>query len=183
MRALSPIAQGHSHQQWADVGCSTGLITRLAQRLGYTVVGYDINGFSLWIARLLSLGRKHIRYESTDFHTLNHSYDVVSATSLLSVVEDKKESLDALVALLRDDTSMLVIIEPTDKLSVQNVWALIDGVKSFWYYKGLLLWASAREGKAIPKSLFAELAQVKVIHQHHLDGMVRVSYISTERGS
>ena len=170
-------AEPQSHQTWADVGCSTGLMCRLAGSRGYRVRGYDINAFSLWIARLLSLGKGDIHYSSQDFHTLTERYDVITATSLLSVLDDKAEALQALTALLKDTQSRLILIEPTEKMTVANVHARIDGLTSWWYYKGLLLWAKAREGKAMSLEVFETLGSIEVSHDYALDGMVRISLL------
>ena len=176
-KVLTPIGSTKSVKLWADVGCSTGLMSRLAQRLGYTVVGYDINDFSLFVAKLLSFRLKNIRYENADFTTLTQRFDVVSATSLLSVVENKPASLKALITLLKDEESTLIIIEPTEKMTVANVKKNITDFKSWWYYKGLLLWAKAREDKAVPIEIYEELKHLNIKHTYHLDSMVRVSYI------
>lgn len=174
---LHPIKPTKENKQWADIGCSTGLMSRLAQKLGYRVVGYDINVFSLFIANILSIALKNIHYENQDFTTLIQKYDVVSATSLLSVVDDKKASLNTLIALLKDEKSTLIIIEPTEHMSSTNVHALINDFKSWWYYKGLLLWANAREGKSIHISLYNNLENMQINHKYYLSSMVRVTYI------
>ena len=120
-KAVEPIGSTADAKIWADIGCSTGLMTRLAQSLNYTVVGYDINFFSLLLAKLLSFNLKNISYEKEDFHELSSRFDVVSATSLLSVMDEKEEALKALISLLKDSESMLILIEPTVKLTVKNV--------------------------------------------------------------
>jgi len=162
---------------WADVGCSTGLMSRLAHKLGYHVVGYDINIFSLLVARLLSFTLKNIRYDNKDFTTLTQKFDIVSATSLLSVVNNKIETLNALVKLLKNETSILIIIEPTEKMCVENVKRNISDFKSWWYYKGLLLWAKARKDKAVSIEIYENLKNVNIVHKYHLNSMVRVTYI------
>ena len=176
-KVLTPIGPTKNVKLWADVGCSTGLMSRLAQRLGYTVVGYDINDFSLFVAKLLSFRLKNIRYENADFTTLTQRFDVVSATSLLSVVKNKPASLKALIALLKDENSTLIIIEPTEEMTVTNVKEKITDFKSWWYYKGLLLWAKAREDKAVPIEIYEGLKHLNIKHAYYLDSMVRVSYI------
>ena len=165
-----------STKLWADVGCSTGLLTRLANKKGYRVIGYDINNFSLWLAKLLSISRKNIYYKNEDFHKLQIKFDVVSATSLLSVIEDKKKALSSLIHLLKDKNSILIIIEPSKNLSAKNVKKLINGFKSFWFYKGLLLWAKAREDKAIDDTIFENL-DIKIDKKYYLDDMICVRYI------
>lgn len=62
-------------------------------------------------------------------------------------------------------------------MTVTNVHALINNFKSWWYYKGLLLWAKAREGKSIPKSVFENLNNVNIYHKYYLDDMLEVTYI------
>ena len=110
--------------------------------------------------------------------TLTQTFDVVSATSLLSVVENKEAALTKLISLLKDNTSTLILIEPTEKMTVTYVKAQIHDIKSWWYYKGLLLWAKAREGKALEESLFENLDGVSVKYNYYLEEMVRVSYLS-----
>lgn len=174
---IAPFGFASGDKSWADVGCSTGLLTRLAQKSGYRVTGYDINNFSLFIAKILSYSKKNIAYNNENFHELKQTFDVVSATSLLSVVEDKKEALDSLLNLLKDKNSTLVIIEPTNELSRKNVYKHIHGLKSFWFYKGLLLWAKAREGKAVDEVLFENLEHVDITKKYYLEGMVCVRSI------
>ena len=176
--ALSPIPKATKAQQWADIGCSTGLMSRLAQKLGYDVTGYDINNVSLFVANVLSYNLQNVHYEKRDFMILTQTFDVVSATSLLSVVEDKEAALTKLISLLKDNTSTLILIEPTEKMTVSYVNTQIHDVKSWWYYKGLLLWAKAREGKALEESLFENLDGVSVKHNYYLERMVRVSYLT-----
>lgn len=175
---LESIPQTTADKVWADIGCSTGLITRLAQTKGYRVTGYDINVLSLFIAKVLSYFQNNLTYKHQDFFTITEKFDVISATSLLSVIDDESKALASLVSLLKDDDSVLVIIEPTEKMSLNNVYALIDGIKSWWFYKGLLLWAKAREGKHINRTLFDNLGGVKFSQKIYLDGMVCVTYLS-----
>lgn len=152
-------------------------MSRLAQKLGYDVVGYDINEFSLFVAKILSLPLKNIRYINKDFTTLTQKFDVVSATSFLSVVEDKSGSLDVLIALLKDEDSTLVILEPSECMTVTNVHTLINDFKSWWFYKGLLLWAKARERKSISNSVFDNLDNVNIYHEYDLNDMIKITYI------
>jgi len=101
----------------------------------------------------------------------------VSATSLLSVVDNKKETLIKLISLLKDEKSTLIIIEPTEKMTKKRVRELMVDLKSFWFYKGLLLWANARERKLVSKDLFNDLAGTNISYKYYLDDMVCVSYL------
>jgi 2-polyprenyl-3-methyl-5-hydroxy-6-metoxy-1,4-benzoquinol methylase len=166
-----------SGKTWVDIGCSTGLMPRLVRGLNYKAVGYDINGFSLMVANLLSFGFKNIEYKQENLYSIDRKFDIVSATSLLSVVDNKEQSLDKLISLLKDDNSTLIIIEPTKNLSLKNVWKLINGLKSFWFYKGLLLWAKARENKHIDSDIFGRIKNIDITQKYYLSSMVCVTYI------
>jgi 2-polyprenyl-3-methyl-5-hydroxy-6-metoxy-1,4-benzoquinol methylase len=177
-KALEPIGSTSKFKEWADIGCSTGLMSRLAKKKNYTVMGYDLNYFSLLLAKLLSFTTPNLQYKQQDFNTIEKKFDVITATSLLSVVKDKQASFDKLLSLLRNNDSILIIIEPTKNLNRKNVWALIHDFKTFWHYKGLLLWAKARENKDIDKNIFNKIFSENIFHTYDLDNMVRISYIS-----
>ena len=149
----------------------------MAHRLHYHVTGYDLDVISLKVAKLLSSRLKDIHYIHQDFHTIHNKFDVVSATSLLSVVENKTESLNKLIDLLKNNDATLIIIEPTEKMTVKNVQKTIVDFKTFWFYKGLLLWAKAREGKAVSTEVFENVASIEIQHQYHINDMVRITYI------
>lgn len=177
--AIEPIISTKNNTfEWADMGCSSGLLTRLVAKLGFKVTGYDINTFSLFTAKLLSFNISNVNYEKSDFYTLEKKFDIISATSLLSVMyEDKERALKKLLSLLKNEKSTLIIIEPTEKMRKENVWKLIFDIKSFWFYKGLLVWTNAREGKAVSKNIIDDLDNINVKHKYFLNGMLRVSYI------
>ncbi len=175
--AAEKISSAVTIQEWADIGCSTGLISRIAARLNYTVTGYDIDSFSLLVAKSISLHLKNISYKKQDFLTIKTKYDIVSATSLLSVVNDEKAALQKLLSLLKNSDSTLIIIEPTEMLTLKNVYKLITNLQAFWHFKGLLLWAKAREGKHIDMEIFETVDEDKISYIEHLNGMVRVFYI------
>ena len=166
-----------SHKSWADIGCSTGLLTRIAKKLNYNVSGFDLSFTSLLVAKILSFNLKNIKYFQKDFFTLDTKYDIITATSLLSVVKNKKEALVKLLSLLKDDNSTLIIIEPTSKLTIANSKKLITNLKTFWYYKGLLVWANARQNKAIDFNIFKSVNGISIIKKYYLDGMICIIYI------
>jgi 2-polyprenyl-3-methyl-5-hydroxy-6-metoxy-1,4-benzoquinol methylase len=165
------------NQTWADIGCSTGLLTRIASRLNYKVTGYDLDTLSLKIAKILSKKIKTIEYKKEDLYNINTPYSIVSATSLLSVLDDKQKALDKLISLLKNSDSTLIIIEPTEKLTTKNVWKIIDNIKTFWFYKGLLIWAKARENKHIENKFFENAKNIKITKKYFLYDMVCVYYI------
>ena len=93
-------------------------------------------------------------------------------------MEKKEETLVQLVSLLKDNNSILIIIEPTNKLTQENVWKLIDNIQTFWFYKGLLLWARAREGKYIDEHIFEQIDNITITKKYFLNDMVCVRYIT-----
>jgi len=152
-------------------------MSRLARKLNYKVIGYDLNNFSLFVAKLLSFSKPNISYEQKNLYDINQKFDAISATSLLSVVDNKREALEKLLSLLSENDSSLVIVEPTEKLSLKNVWKLIDSFRSFWFYKGLLVWAWAREGKSIDMRIFDDLVGLELSHTYYLEEIVCITYI------
>ncbi len=79
--------------------------------------------------------------------------------------------------------STLIIIEPSEHMSRKNVWKHIDGIKTFCFYKGLLLWAKAREGKHIDNTLFSSFKGISIEQKYYLHDMVCVSYIRKTNNS
>ncbi|NQY94442.1 MAG: class I SAM-dependent methyltransferase, partial [Campylobacteraceae bacterium] len=141
------------------------------------IIGYDIDSLSLKIATLLSYAYNNVKYKKQDFNTIDITFDVITATSLLSVVPNKTKTLTKLISLLKDSNSTLILIEPTKALFKKNVWKKIDSFKSFWFYKGLLLWAKARENKAIDNDIFENLENISIKQTYFLDEMVCITYI------
>ena len=176
-QAIEPFSVIDNSKIWADIGCSTGLMSRLAHQLNYRVIGYDINYFSIKLARFLAYNHSNIEYKQEDLNNINTQFDILSATSLLSVVEKKEETLNKLISLLKDDASTLIIIEPTKHLSVKNVLKLVCNFKMFWFYKGLLLWAKAREGKYVEEVIFDNSKNVTISRKYCLDEMICITYI------
>jgi 2-polyprenyl-3-methyl-5-hydroxy-6-metoxy-1,4-benzoquinol methylase len=162
---------------WADIGCSTGLITRLARQLNYQVFGYDKDGFSIILANIFAFRYSNIIYQKQDFNTLSKNFDVVSAASLLSVTANKNATLIALIKLLKDQHSVLVLIEPTPALTLNNVYKLIDSIKDFWHYKGLFIWAKVRQGKNLPDNFFESFSNTNIRHYYRLNKMLKITHI------
>jgi len=172
------VGEGHT---WADIGCGPGLMSRLVSEKGYDTTGYDLDANSIRLARYLGRGHNNVRYRQQDLFTIDRHFNVISATSLLSVIPDKKKALKRLLSLLSPTNATLILIEPTEDMKIKNVWRLIKDTKRLFYYLGLLLWAKAREGKHIDRTLFEDLSGVEVSHVLSLDGMVRITYIRSKR--
>jgi len=160
---------------WADIGCGIGLMSYFADTKGYQVHSFDYNKKMIYWAKVLHRKHPNLSFKQEDVMNLTQKYDVVSATSLLSVVENKEAVLAKLLTLLKDTNSRLILIEPTDKMCVENVWKMIRNLKDFMAFKLLLVWANARQGKAIDIKLFDAIPNVT--HHYFLNNMVRVTII------
>ena len=169
------IVESDATCKWADVGCGVGLMSHIADGKGYKADSYDLDRGMIVLAKFLNRKRAHLSYEQQDVMQLTQRYDIVTATSLLSVVDDKKAVVNKLRSLLKNRDSKLVLIEPTEKMSVANVWKMVTGIKTFNHYKLLFVWAKAREGKAVDVVLFEDIKNIR--HHYLLEEMVRVTVI------
>ncbi len=169
---LANVTMTQELHSWADIGCGTGLMSEFATQKGYLIRSFDIDR---WMIRFAKIIHHHSlsNFQTTDVMQIEERFDIVSATSLLSVVDDKKAVLQKLNSLLKEKSSKLIIIEPTELLTKKNVIAFMKKTGKFYHYKHLYLWAKAREGKAVDISLFDTVAPFT--HYTLFDGMVRVS--------
>jgi len=112
------------------------------------------------------------RFEVGDvFKIPMQSADVVSASSLLATLDDKVGGFQALLAAVKPGGSLL-IIEPTDRMSVPVVDALIrDGLPN-GRIAGLRMWARARQGHAIDPEIFKVADAGEVTFTPLLGGLV-----------
>ena len=169
--SLQPLAQGH--QQWIDVGCGPGLVTRLAAARGYEALGIDVNPEMVTVARRIADRKK----SSATFRVGSHedlpeaSASVISATSLLAVLPDPVAGLLGLWRGVRPGGTLL-IVEPTAEMTVEHARQLIQNGLPAKRSFGLYLWATARQGRVVDPAIYARL---HVAHQDYiplLNGLV-----------
>ena len=79
--------------------------------------------------------------------------DVVSASSLLAVVDDKVGGFQALLKGVNLG-GLLLIVEPTDQMTTRAVDVLIGDGLHGRRINGLRMWAHARQGNAIDSEIF-----------------------------
>jgi len=123
--AIAELPNGEGGK-WVDVGCGPGLLTRLAAAKGYNAVGIDVD------SSMIHEARKIVRNENSSavfevgdvFQIPAESADVVSASSLLAALDDKVGGFQALLKAVKPGGSLL-IIEPTDRMTLQAVNTLI----------------------------------------------------------
>ena len=157
--AVQQLPPGHG-KSWLDVGCGPGLLTRLAAARGYESVGIDLDHHMIRVARRLAAREA----SPATFHAGNvlqpgapqRQADVVSAASLLAVLEDKRAALDQLIRCVRPGGKLL-IVEPTAQLTAKAAKALTHGRALGRRSSGLRMWAHAREGKAVAPHVFGAL--------------------------
>ncbi len=159
-------------KSWLDMGCGPGLVSRLAAAKNYRVLGIDRDPSMIITAHLLALGKtSNAKFKRGDLKTLtNLKADVVSAASFLAVLPDKQSALQTLWNSVKPGGHLL-LVEPTNKMTVENANTLINSGLPGKRRIALRMWARAREGRAVNSTLF------DAIHAEHqtidlLDGLV-----------
>ena len=152
---LLPCGDG---QTWLDVGSGPGLVARLAAQRGYQTIGLDYDAPMIQAAkRLAKRQRLSIEFKVGDvFNLPAESADVVSAASLLAVLDDKVRGLQALWGSVQPGGALL-IIEPTEQMTSESANQLIKNGLSGKRIKGLHMWAAARQGNTIKPALYDTL--------------------------
>ena len=157
--ALEQLPPGDG-RRFLDVGCGPGLLTRLAASRGYRAVGVDSDPDMVRTAEEQARERGSsatFRLGTVaDLRERAGSADVVAAASLLAVLADKEAGLRSLWSSVRPGGTLL-IVEPTDRLSLQEVRRLppaaLSGKRAF----GLRLWAWARGGRTVRPEIYRTL--------------------------
>ncbi len=156
-----------------DIGCGPGLVARLATERGYQVIGIDSDPQMIQSAKRIA-NRQGL---STDFKTgdvfnlSEQATDVVSAASLLAVLEDKASGLNSLWKCVRPGGTLL-IIEPTNRMTIENANQLIKSGLPRKRINGLRMWATARQGNAVNPVIYKMLGAKTVEFTPLLDGLV-----------
>lgn len=170
--AIAELPDGEG-RKWVDVGCGPGLLTRLAAAKGYDAVGIDVD------SSMISEARKIARNENSSavfevgdvFQIPAESADVVSASSLLATLDDKVGGFQALLKAVKPGGSLL-IIEPTDRMTLPAVNALIQSGVQNKRIEGLRMWARARQGRSVDPKIFNTTQTNQVTFTPLLNGLV-----------
>lgn len=138
-----------------DFGCGPGLFTRLAVAKGYSATGIDNDPSMLREAKRIAEneGSSAVFAIGDVFQSRPQHADVVSASSLLAVLDDKAGGFQALLKAVNPGGSLL-IVEPTDRMTTQAVDVLIQDGLHGKRIDGLRMWARARQGNAIDPDIF-----------------------------
>ena len=160
-------------KQWLDVGCGPGLVSRLAAARGYQVTGIDMDPHMIKAANRLSRDQKSsVTFEVGSVFALTPNMaDVVSAASLLAVLDDKPKGLQALWDCVRPGGHLL-IIEPTDKMNPANAKRVISAGPPSKRIRGLALWAAARNNRAANPEILEAVQSESLTYVELLEGLV-----------
>ena len=143
---------------WLDIGCGPGLVARLAASRGYSAKGIDADPRMIKAAkRLAKHHHSSAEFEVGNITALPYQYaDVVSAASLLAVLDDKPSGLNALWRYVRPGGHLL-IIEPTVRMNPENAGTALGEGLPRKRISGLRLWAAARQNKAVDPRIYGAL--------------------------
>jgi len=168
---LLPRGKGET---WLDVGCGPGLVARQAAARGYAVTGVDADtGMVRAAKRLARWHDSSAVFKQGDLDSLvGQQADVVSAASLLAVLDDKPAGVAALWDCVRSG-GYLLLVEPTPDMNPDNARQLIAAGtlprKRRW---GIKMWAAAREGRAVDPAIFTPADALQTQHVELLEGLV-----------
>ena len=167
---LLPVGNGKT---WMDVGCGPGLVARLAAEKGYQVMGIDSDPLMIRSAKRIAKRQGlSVDFKTGDvFNLPTASADVVSAASLLAVLENRTSGLNSLWKCLRPGGTLL-IIEPTDQMTIENANRLIKNGLPRKRIQGLRMWATARQGNIVNPSIYKTLDAQSVDFTPLLNGLV-----------
>ena len=167
---LLPVGNGKT---WMDVGCGPGLVARLAAEKGYQVMGIDSDPLMIRSAKRIAKRQGlSVDFKTGDvFNLPTASADVVSAASLLAVLENRTSGLNSLWKCLRPGGTLL-IIEPTDQMTIENANQLIKNGLPRKRIQGLRMWATARQGNIVNPAIYKTLNAQSVHFTPLLNGLV-----------
>lgn len=166
------------NQLWYDVGCGPGLVARLAAGHGYRATGFDMSAAMIKQAhRISALQYSSARFTPQGIEALAASTapsaEVVSAASLIAVLDDKVAGLNQLWQLVAPGGALL-IIEPTNKMAVTAALSLLRAGLPGRHSSGLLFWARARQGRsaAVVVRAWQPAGEIERHYTPLLDGLV-----------
>jgi ubiquinone/menaquinone biosynthesis C-methylase UbiE len=167
---LLPMGNGKT---WMDIGCGPGLVARLAMNRGYQVIGIDSDPQMIQSAKRIAKRQGlSIDFKTGDvFNLSTESADVVSATSLLAVLGNKASGLNSLWKCVRSGGTLL-IIEPTNRMTIENANQVVNSGLSRKRINGLRMWATARQGNTIDPAIFETLVVDSIKFEPLLQGLV-----------
>jgi ubiquinone/menaquinone biosynthesis C-methylase UbiE len=170
--AALPPGEGRA---WLDVGTGPGLVARLAAARGYDTLGIDADAQMIAAAvRLAQHAGARTEFRQMPLQDLvarGCQTDVVSAASLLVVLDDPVAGLEMLWRCVRPG-GQLLIIEATARLTVETAGLAIRHGLPRRRRSGLRLWAAVRQGRTWDARLLDALDAAERRFLPLLDGLV-----------
>lgn len=174
--ALLPSGSG---RVWLDVGCGPGVLSREAANRSYRVRAVDRAPAMIDAAVRQSRNFKQpIDFDVSDLDgeaTRGAVYDVVSASSLLTLLPDPGAALAQLAVLTKPDGAIL-IIEASHQMTPVNAIRVLSSRRLGARSSMLIVWAAARMGR-MPPSLVPLNRSLTISHTPLLDGLVEASIL------
>ena len=174
---------------WWDVGCGPGLVARLAAGQGYRVTAVDADPAMLVAARrhpeaTRVRGAYHQGHLASLAAQARHgAAAVVSAASLLAVLDDPGQGLRDLLACVQPDGHLL-LIETTPRMTLAGAWRYLLRHRFGSGGAYLLLWGLVRRGRSVLPDVASTLADHPAVAQVQqldlLDGLLRASLIKRQ---
>lgn len=182
-REAVDLLPGGAGQTWLDVGCGPGVLSREAALRGYHIRAVDRQPAMIEAANRQTRDfRAPIDFAVSDLDAEGARgivYDVVSASSLLTVLPDSRAGLAKLAALAKPDGAILIIEASYRMTPINALGALAKrhlGTRSSM----LLVWATARLGR-VPPSLGPLDPSLTISVTPLLDGLVEASILRKSR--
>ncbi|HEC17973.1 MAG TPA: class I SAM-dependent methyltransferase [Gammaproteobacteria bacterium] len=172
-QAVEALPRGEG-KTWLDVGTGPGLVARQAAARGYETTGMDVDAHMVRAAkRLARWQHSAARFCQGGLDELAQwQADVVSAASLLAVLDDKPAGIAALWGSVRP-AGYLLVIEPTGAMNPDNAQRLIaaDCLPKKRLH-GLKMWAMARQGRAVDMASLAPAEATECRQLELLEGLL-----------
>lgn len=158
---------------WIDIGCGPGLVSRFAANKLYDVTGIDTDRSMIKAAqRLNKWHNSKATFKVSDLTYLaDNKADVISAASLLAVLDDQEQALQVMWENVLPNGHLL-IIEPTTLMNQNNAKALIKSGLPTKRISGLKIWAKARENHAVDTAIFDTIKPKELRTINLLGGLV-----------
>lgn len=149
---------------WVDMGCGPGVLTRLAAQHGYQAIGIDIDPEMIAKAQQARAAsdQENCQFECADLSSLdsgNRAVDVVSASSLLAVMDNMESAMEKMLRALKPGGTLL-IIETNSHMKFQTAFTAFKRRIMDISELGLIIWGLVRDGRS---------PAIEFLNQHHFN--------------
>jgi SAM-dependent methyltransferase len=175
-RAAVELLPSGAGRSWLDVGCGPGLVTRLASQRGYDALGIDRDAAMVRAARRAKHGGEHYEVSDLEGAARGVRADVVSAASLLYVLRDPEKGV-ALLWRCVQPAGHLLVVETTRDMTPERASRIL-GKTARGRRLALLLWARARRGRTVDRSVLDAARGARIERHLLLEGLVEACLLT-----